>query len=487
MYCYDKEKLPVPIIKDHDEWQRLYDCAWETVFKNIEYIDKPGWKPQLTCMPGVGIVWQWDSCFLTFITNYSNGTLSAFNNLDNLYRLRRESDGFMAMAYNIETEKEAYPGRINPPLMAWSEWEYYKISGDKSRLGKVLPALEGIFSFIENNRRHNCGLYWFEDSGSSGMDNSPRGGYLSTHLDGCDICHIDLACQQALSAKSLSDICMVLGDEGKSSFFKKEHKRICELINKYHWCESAGWYFDFFIRSNPNDKVKYINSKTAAAFWTIICGCATGRRKEAMLSHILNYNEFYTEVPFASLSRDDPNYDKNGGYWLGSVWPPTNYVLIKGLADNGYPELAREAAIKFLNAMARVNDDKTYGGIWEAYAPEAIRPALTEDGSMVRSDFVGWGGLAPITMLIEDVIGLNFNALDNTVTFRLFPNQMAGLKNMNFAGGKVSIECTKYNAVKDGSVVRVESDTGFTLIIKAGYLWQDVVANITAGVQEIKV
>lgn len=106
MYCYDKEKLPVPIIKDHDEWQRLYDCAWETVFKNTEYIDKPGWKPQLTCMPGVGIVWQWDSCFLTFITNYSNGTLSAFNNLDNLYRLRRESDGFMAMAYNIETEKE---------------------------------------------------------------------------------------------------------------------------------------------------------------------------------------------------------------------------------------------------------------------------------------------------------------------------------------------------------------------------------------------
>jgi len=35
MYCYDKEKLPVPIIKDHDEWQRLYDCAFTTERQNM--------------------------------------------------------------------------------------------------------------------------------------------------------------------------------------------------------------------------------------------------------------------------------------------------------------------------------------------------------------------------------------------------------------------------------------------------------------------
>lgn len=35
MYCYDKEKLPVPIIKDHDEWQRLYDCVFTTERQNM--------------------------------------------------------------------------------------------------------------------------------------------------------------------------------------------------------------------------------------------------------------------------------------------------------------------------------------------------------------------------------------------------------------------------------------------------------------------
>ena len=92
-YRYVKDALPRPILNGRDEYVELYYKAWETAFKNIEYIDKEGWKPILTCMPGVGIMWQWDSCIMTFITNYSNGTLSALNNLDNLYMLRREEIG----------------------------------------------------------------------------------------------------------------------------------------------------------------------------------------------------------------------------------------------------------------------------------------------------------------------------------------------------------------------------------------------------------
>ena len=72
-------------------------------------------------MPGVNTIWQWDSCFMAFITNYANGTSTALNNLDNLYRLRRQSDGYMSMVYRINTEEPAWPGRIIPPLMAWAE------------------------------------------------------------------------------------------------------------------------------------------------------------------------------------------------------------------------------------------------------------------------------------------------------------------------------------------------------------------------------
>ena len=107
IYVYDKQKLPRPVLNGHEDWLNLYYKAWETAFTNVEYSDKPGWKNILTCMPGVGITWQWDSCIMTFITNFANGTLNGFNNLDNLYRLRRQSDGFMWMAYVIDTEEEA--------------------------------------------------------------------------------------------------------------------------------------------------------------------------------------------------------------------------------------------------------------------------------------------------------------------------------------------------------------------------------------------
>lgn len=147
-YEYNKSRLPEIALTKHRELEALYDYAFKTAFKNIDYIDKPGWKPQLTCYPGIGIVWQWDSCFMTFITNYSNASLTAFNNLDNMYRLQGD-DGYISMAYNIAEEKEAYDtGRINPPLYAWAEWQHYIITGDSSRFACVAPKIEGLYYYI---------------------------------------------------------------------------------------------------------------------------------------------------------------------------------------------------------------------------------------------------------------------------------------------------------------------------------------------------
>ena len=98
---------------------------------------------------------------------------------------------------------------------------------------------------------------------------------------------------------------------------------------------------------------------------------------------MLNPEEFYTKVPFATLSKDDPNYDSTGGYWLGGVWAPTNYVAIRGIAELGKIGIAREAAIRYLDAVCAVANDPVYGSIWEAYAPEAYRPSTREEGEHV--------------------------------------------------------------------------------------------------------
>lgn len=480
-FTYDPTKLPKPYLPSHENYLRLYNKAWEIAFKHVEVIDKPGWKPILTSMPGVGVTWQWDSCIMTFITNYANGTLSALNNLDNLYRLQRE-DGYMCMSYRIETDEPDAPGRINPPLMAWAEWTHYQITGDDSRLEWVLPHLEGFYRFIENNRRRkSCQLYWFEDSGSSGMDNSPRSGYNSERDNGSDVCFIDLACQQALSAKHIALICDHLNLQEKKAFYESEQARINNLINQRHWSDRAQWYFDFFQRTWKEDKVKFINSKTGAAFWTLLCGAATGSHLESVVHHLFNPDEFYTKVPFATLAKDDPNYDPTGGYWLGGVWPPTNYAAIRGLAETGRRELAREAAVRVLDAMCAVHDDPAYGSIWECYAPESHRPATTEKGEMVRNEFVGWGGIAPITMLIENIIGLEFDAPQNTVTFHLHAHESCGLENMCFNGQSISVVCEHYSAIKGKTVIRTQAEKPFTLVVNPNYMWAAATIEVPCG------
>lgn len=488
MYKFDKDSLPRPIVEGREDFIELYYAAWELAFKNIEYINRDGWKDILTCMPGVGIMWQWDSCIMTFITNYSNGTLSALNNLDNLYMLRRKNDGFMAMAYNLEDGEPTYGERINPPLMAWAEWEHYLISGDSSRFEKALPALEGIYEFIEKNRRReSCELYYFEDTGSSGMDNSPVSGYAAKYLDGSDTCFIDLASQQALSALCLSKICKKLSLDEKADFYEKEHKRICDLINKYHYSERCGWYFNFFARTWRDERVKFINSKTAATFWILLAGVPTGERLRSVVSHMMNENEFYTKIPFASLSKDDPNYDGAGGYWLGGVWAPTNLCGIKGLAKNGYREFAREASIKYLDAMCKVYKDNAFGSIWECYAPDYIRPATTEYNTYSRAEFVGWSGIAPITLLIENIIGFDFNADENLVTFNLNDRGKCGIENMIFNSNKISIVCTEYVPFMDKTTIEIEAEKPFKLKVVTKYLWYPKEIEIPAGKTVLKV
>ena len=44
MYKFDKDSLPRPIVEGREDFIELYYAAWELAFKNIEYINRDGWK-----------------------------------------------------------------------------------------------------------------------------------------------------------------------------------------------------------------------------------------------------------------------------------------------------------------------------------------------------------------------------------------------------------------------------------------------------------
>lgn len=438
---YRPDELPVITCASHPGWVDLYNTALRLAFNNIEYPDRDGWKPQMSCMPGSGTIWQWDSCFMALFAKYSNGLLPGTNNLDNLYSLQ-DDDGYLSMAYKIATGKEAFGQRINPPIYAWVEWENFLLSGDELRLADVLPKLVRYYHWIKNNRRRESGLYWFEDPGSSGMDNSPRGGYLSSERNGSDICFIDLACQQALSALYIEKIALHLGLADTADEFHREYDDLVSLINHHHWCESKGFYFDLFSRIPATARHNFLNQKTVAGFWPMLTGVADERRMGLLLDHLLNPEEFHTLHPVPSLSRDNPNYDPLGGYWLGGVWAPTNYMVVRGLATRKMYDIARDIAVAHISAMSQVLNDEKYASIWECYSPDYIRPSSKYgEGSLVRPAFVGWSGLGPVAMLVENVFGLEFDAANNKITWRICTEGEHGISNLRFNGRNVSLLC----------------------------------------------
>lgn len=416
---------------------------------------------------------------MTFFARYGEGLVPVMNNIDNLYRLQR-NDGFLGMAYNIDSETLTYGERINPPLLAWVEFQYWRFSGDDSRISSVLPRLVRLFDWIKAHRRRKSGLYWFEDSGSSGMDNSPRSGYNAEYLNGSDVCHVDLAAQQALSAECIARLARHLGDYSLAEKFDQEHAEITGLLNRYHWDSKTGFYYDVFHRSEPTDRHNFLNHKTAASFWPMVAGCCRDEQVKSLLEHLTNPEEFWTKHPVASLSKDDPNFDPTGGYWLGGVWAPMNYMLTNGLKRCGRPDLARKLALAHLEAMQAVYESSDYPGIWESYAPEDFRPAtkkaivneasqpsaVLNPETVVRKDFVGWSGLGPIAMLIENVVGLDFDAPDRCVSWDVSLTGRHGIEGLQFAGAPLSMMISGTHAGE--RELSVECEQALTLKLFTG-------------------
>ena len=443
-------------------WMKLNAKATELATRNMEKLD--GWKTQMTCMPGVGIIWQWDSCYMSLFGGYTPEGRDGLGNLDNLYSMQGE-DGYISMAYTYETRKPTWPGRINPPLYAWCEWLYARRTGDKSRLERAYGVCTKYYKWLKANRtRKSNGLYWFEDTGSSGMDNSPRSGYFATHLDGCDTCFIDLSCQQVLSARCLAKIAPLVGKAAEAAEWTAEADMLAEKINTLMWSDRTGFYHDVYIETNNKLAVK-----TAAAFWALVSGVADARKASLLAAHLTNAATFAAPNGVPSLSKDDPNYDPAGGYWLGGIWPPVQYMVCCGLRANGYRALAREIAKKHLDNMLEVMENDRDNTIWECYSPDYPHPAMDKYGCIVRKNFVGWGGLGPLVMLVEDVIGLDIDALGGRITWNLSEPGRQGVTDVPFNGGRVTLEA---DALSDGAFkVKVKTDRPFRLkvIPKSGF------------------
>ena len=355
-------------------------------------------------------IFLWDTCFIAAYAKYHQAELPIANALDNFY-VRQDTDGFICREYDQAGRAfwpKEHPVSINPPLLAFAELELYSQSRDRDRLAAVYPRLKRFHEFLVRTYRRDDGLY-FSDALGSGMDNIPRypDGWTDDHA-GIAIHNlhpevfayaglsaawnrqgrsVDFSAQMALFADNLRTIAGLIGETADVAAHAQAHADIGRAVNLHCWNEADGFYYDLGYGAQ-------IRRKHIGMFWVMLAGIVPPARLSRMLDHLVDPGQFWRRIPVATWPADQPGFSPVGSYWMGSVWAPTNYMVIRGLQRCGQQALATKLARQYYWSVAQVF--KSTGTFWENYAPDALTR-----GNDSRPDFCGWTGLAPIALYRE--------------------------------------------------------------------------------------
>ncbi len=355
-------------------------------------------------------IFYWDTYFIATYAKYHINELPIANALDNFYE-RMDADGFIGREYTREGKTmwpKDHPVSVNPPLLAFAELELYDQQKDTERLKRVYPFLQKHFRFLCSQYRMDDHLF-FSDAFGSGMDNITRypdgwkddgkgiklnnlypeifnyGGLSAAwNKQGRSV---DFSAQMALFAEDLIRIASLIQQPGMINEYRKFYAETKKAINEYCWNEADEFYYDLGYG-------KQIRRKHIGMFWTLLAGIVPQEKLGGMIRHLTDPAEFWRTIPVASYPANQEGYSKEGSYWLGSVWAPTNYMILRGLLRYNETKIANSLAKQYYWAVAEVY--KQTGTFFENYAPDSV-----SKGNQSRPDFCGWTGLVPIAVYRE--------------------------------------------------------------------------------------
>lgn len=505
-YEIDMEKLPQVHFSEHKDWETLYETAWESHKSNIREVTEGlnedlGGKEEKSYYVDEAFddrIFQWDTMFMMLFDKYGYHEFPTLNSIDNFYYHQHDEagdiNGYICRMLYEEDGTDYYDNHldmraVNPPMFAWAEWEQYQIHGDVNRFTKVikgktiLERLDAYFQYVKRTRTHRsgpaAGLYASGGEGS-GLDNTPGWQYQDWNQGATD-----LSMQQVQAAHYISRIAQEILDK-KTDLTEEERETCTELRDKYEteaeeltaliqdklWSEEDGYFFR--IDKNTGDFVKIA---TPMGLWSLAADVATKEQADRMIAdYTRNSDQLFRPNGLATVSYDHKDFCSFGGYWRGAMWSPASCQWLKGLQQQGYGDLAFEEAVRHVNNMADVCKRGAYDEegnflhtLWENYSTEYSMPGSTQYSATqpCRPNFVGWAGTLGIGAVLENIIGLDVRAPENTIDWNIRLTEAFGVDNLYFIGPEgenfVNLSCKKRVSATSGAEITVKADHDFTL------------------------
>ncbi|MFC7245936.1 trehalase family glycosidase [Catellatospora aurea] len=456
----DRSALPAPVLDAEPELVELYWAAWELAYQHVVTREGAPRSPYMDEGFDPDTIWIWDTCFMAHFCKYAPDLFPGVESFDNFYRPMYDGSPTSLKIHHPD----------NPPLFAWSEEEYVRHTGDLDRVRRLLRDkryLQQHFAFMEGTpagsrfphsnipttvERVPRGYLW--EGVTSGMDNTPRAPIQGEHGTSGGILWFDVAAQQALSARSIATLARLIGDSALAEEYDAHHARLVALVDDF-WSAEHGFYFDRFAEEPHN----FHRVRTPAVYWPLLAGACDAEQAAALATALADPTCFGGTVPWPSVARDDPEFRPDGMYWRGGVWVPVAYASARALADSGHHDVAHRASLDLIRHMAATWSSYSPPTIWEAYSPTRPAPSTAKDDrTPVRPDFCGWSALAPISMLIEHVLGFRVDALTRTLHYRPHLPGRTGIRNLRLADTRVTL-------IADDLTLTIDTDGPITLAL----------------------
>lgn len=452
------ERLPDPFWAGREDAIACYWKTWEIAFRNLRQVTpQSGFVAPFIDTAFNDYLFLWDSAFIVMFGRYGSRAFNFQRTLDDLY-CKQEPDGYISREISERDGTGHFnrhsPFGTGPNVLAWSEWEYFQNFKDRERLAAIYPVLLAYHIWTRHNRSWPDGTYWSTGLGC-GMDNQPRtpAGY-DCKMEHGHMSWLDATAQAILSAQMLGNMARVLRVRDGVVELNDEIRRLAKIINGQMWNARTRFYHD----KDRNGRLLPV--KSIGAYWLLLTGIVPAGRMAAFIAHLDNPREFKRPHRVPTLSADHPAYRSDGGYWLGGVWAPTNYMLLRGLTRNGMDDLAFDIACNHHQAVMHVFNDT--GTLWENYAPERDKP-----GKPAKKDFVGWSGLVPIAVLFEYVFGLRAAAQHGRLVWDIRLTEAFGVRRYPFGhAGVLDLACAARTSPRAEPQVAITANVPLTVELR---------------------
>jgi len=368
----------VPALKTDDEETRLlYWSAWSMMRQLM--LPPEGGAPVNYYVFSREPTWGWGhggQVFHESLTMLAYALMDPAGAMDSqrFFALRQDTDGYIPYRigpYLNETIETDGQRTTSAPWYAWTNWEVYRITHDRTFLEQMYTSSKRLYRWYTSHRdRDGDGLCeWGGDAVLESVRDA-RVAVWDQVAPPTEVEALDLNCMLVMEAESLAEMARELGLFDEAAQFQMESDARAEKVRDSMWDEETGFFYHLSLKRNdftvhqPGD----LKRKEIIGFLPLWAGIASPQQAARLIGeHLKNEGEFWRRYGIPSLSADDPYYDPKG-YWNGPVWVEWNYLVERGLFNYGYDDDARELAHRVASGMIQVL--RNTHTLWEFYSPD---------------------------------------------------------------------------------------------------------------------